>query len=73
MGLLTHVDEVRSDDTCEVQFQRISADTEEVSIDKRAEGAPSVQSILDQLNVGGNPDQRKHLASLFTKYSFVLY
>lgn len=71
LGLLTQVDEVRSDDTCEVQFQRISADTEEVSIDKHAEGAPSVQSILDQLNVGGNPEQREQLASLLTKYSFV--
>lgn len=71
LGLLTQVEEVQSNDTCEVQFQRILADTEEVRINKRAEGAPNAQSILNQLNVGRNPEQRKQLASLLTKYSFM--
>lgn len=64
MGLLTQFEEVQSNDTCEVQFQRILADTEEVRINKRAEGAPNAQSIMNQLNVGRNPEQRKQLASL---------
>lgn len=34
LGFLTHVDSVKSDKVCEVQFKRISADTEEVSVDK---------------------------------------
>lgn len=42
LGVLTHVDSVKSDEFCEVQFKRISADTEQVSIDKH----PETQTVL---------------------------
>ena len=56
---------------CEVQFQRISADTEEVRIDQHPDTYRDVQPSLDQLNVGGSPEQRAQLALLLEKYSFV--
>ena len=71
LGVLTHVDSVKSDESCEVQFQRISADTEQVSIDKCPEASTDVQSILAELNVGDSPEQQAQLALLLEKYSFV--
>lgn len=71
MGFLTHVDNVKSDEVCEVQFKRISADTEEVSVDKHPAMSTDTQSILDQLSVGGNTEQHTQLALLLEKYSFV--
>lgn len=71
VGLLTQVDGIQSDETCDMQFQRISADTGEVSIDRHNEEAPNFQSILDQLNVGGSLEQQRQLASMFAKYSLV--
>lgn len=52
-------------------MKRISADTEEVSIDNRTEVAPDTLSILNQLKVGGNPEQREQLASFLAKYCFL--
>lgn len=71
LGFLTHVDSVKSDEVCEVQFKRISADTEEVSVDKHPAMSTDTQSILDQLSVGGDTEQRAQLALLLEKYSFV--
>lgn len=73
LGVLTHVGSVKSDELCEVQFQRISADTEQVSIDKHPE-APTdstVEYVFDQVSVGGSPEQQAQLVSLLKKYSFV--
>ena len=71
LGVLTHVDSVKGDKSCELQFQRISADTEQVSFDKCPEASTDVQSILAELNVGGSPEQQAQLALLLEKYSFV--
>lgn len=73
LGVLTHVGSVKSDELCEVQFQRISADTEQVSIDKHPEAPPdsTVEYIFDQVSVGGSPQQQAQLIPLLKKYSFV--
>lgn len=67
-GSLTCVEGIQSTKTGEVQFQIISADTGEVSIDRHKGKTTTVQSILDQLNVGGNQELQKLLASLVAKY-----
>lgn len=71
LGVLTHLDSVKSDELCKVQFQRISADTEEVSINQHPEKPTDVQSVLDKFSVCGNPEQQAQLALLLEKYSFV--
>lgn len=71
LGVLTQVDSVESDERCEVQFQKISADTEQVSIDKKTDVPTDVQSILDKLDLCGSPEQKAQLALLLEKYSFV--
>lgn len=71
LGVLTHVDSVKSDELCEVQFQRISADTEQVSVDRHPDTPTDVQSILDKLDVCGSPEQQAQLVLLLEKYSFV--
>lgn len=70
LRVLNHIDSVKSDEVCEVQFQRISADTGEVCIDQHPDTSRFVQPLLDQLNVGGSPEQRAQLALLLEKYSF---
>ncbi len=55
----------------EVQFQRISADTEVVSVSQNSDPPTDVQSILDNFNSGGTPEQRSQLAVVLAKYSFV--
>lgn len=71
LGLLTEVDTVDNDQLCKVQFQRISADTDEVSVSTQPEPPTDVQSILHKLKVGGTTDQQAQLALLLGKYSFV--
>lgn len=71
LGLLTEVDTVDNDQLCKVQFQRISADTDEVSVSTRPEPPTDVQSILHKLKVGGTTDEQAQLALLLGKYSFV--
>lgn len=71
LGILTCVDSVKGDELCEIQFQRISADTEQVSIDHHPKTPADVQPILDQFSVDGSPEERENLASLLEKYSFV--
>lgn len=62
---------IQSNKTGEVQFLRISEVTGQVSIDGHKGETPTVQSILDQLNVGGNQELQKMLASLVAKYLFI--
>ncbi|KAI3368217.1 hypothetical protein L3Q82_007943 [Scortum barcoo] len=71
LGVLTHIDSVESEERCKVQFQRISATTEQVSIDQRPDTTTDVRSIIDKLTVGGTPEQKSQLAVLLEKYSFV--
>lgn len=71
LGVLTHIDSVESEEQYKVQFQRISATTEQVSIDQRHDATTDVQSIIDKLTVGGTPEQKSQLSVLLEKYSFV--
>lgn len=54
MGILTHFDEIQSDKTCEVQFQLITVDIEEVCMEQRTGETPDTQAKFNQLNVAGN-------------------
>lgn len=70
--ILTQVECVDSDQ-CEVRFERISADTEEVTVDRK-EGQTSdsdIQLILDSLHIGGTQEEQAPLAALLASYSDV--
>ncbi len=69
LGIISTVDSVESDQTCEVKFHRISADVEQVSVDTKDEKPDSkVQSVLDKLDIGGTDDERAALCALLTRY-----
>ncbi len=72
LGLLTHCQCAESDG-CEVRFQRISADHEEVRIDQRdkpmSDSDPS--NLLSRLHIGGTPEQLAKLGVLIMKHSDV--
>lgn len=58
---------------CEVKFQRISANHEEVTINQRNNkwADSEVKSLLDQLHMGGTPEERAELAILLKRYADV--
>ena len=60
-------------DPCEVKFQRISANHEEVTINRRddKESNGNIRSLLDRLHLGGTPAQQAELGVLLTKYADV--
>ncbi len=72
LGLLTHCQCAESD-ACEVRFQRISADHEEVRIDQRDKPmSDSDQSnLLSRLHIGGTPEQQAKLGVLLMKHADV--
>lgn len=70
VGLLTPADVVNADKSCEVRFHRISADLEQISIDSNVQSTGK-GSILDQLNIGGTPEQQARVGSLLEKYATV--
>ena len=51
-----------------MKFQRIASDTEEVSIDQQAGESSDSQSVIDQLQIGGCPEQQAKLKALLDKY-----
>ena len=54
LGILTQVQCIDSD-PCEVRFECISADTEEVTVDRKEDQTSDsdIQLILDSLHIGG--------------------
>ncbi len=70
--LLTHCQCAESD-VCEVRFQSISADHEEVKIDQRdkpmSDSDPS--NLLSRLHIGGTPEQQAKLGVLLMKHADV--
>ncbi len=72
LGLLTHCQCAESD-VCEVRFQRISADHEEVRIDQRdkpmSDSDPT--NLLSRLHIGGIPKQQEKLGVLLMKHADV--
>lgn len=72
LGILSPVQCIDSDQRCEVKFQRISADTEHISLDM-TEGHPenNLTGLLDKLDVGGSEEQQAQLRGLLAKYADV--
>lgn len=69
LGFFSHVDCIESDQTCHIKFQRISADVEEISVNQDSEQPDSkVQKILNQLDIGGNEEERVALCALLARY-----
>ncbi|XP_062420887.1 uncharacterized protein K02A2.6-like [Pungitius pungitius] len=60
-------------DPCEVKFQRITADHEEVTIDRKDDhgGDSDIQNLLKQLHLGGTLEQQVELGELLMKYADV--
>lgn len=60
-------------DPYEVKFQRISADHEEVAINRKDDqkSDSDIQSLLDRLHQGGTPEQQAELGVLLRKYADV--
>lgn len=69
LGIISNVDCVESEQTCQVKFQRISADVEQVSVDSNTEQTNSkMQTILDKLDIGGTEEERVALCALLSRY-----
>uniref|UniRef100_A0A8C2GGE5 Gypsy retrotransposon integrase-like protein 1 n=2 Tax=Cyprinus carpio TaxID=7962 RepID=A0A8C2GGE5_CYPCA len=72
LGILTHCQCAESD-SCEVRFQRISADHEEVRIDQRDKtmSDSDLSNLLSRLHIGGTPEQQAELGVLLMKHADV--
>uniref|UniRef100_A0A9J8AN32 ribonuclease H n=1 Tax=Cyprinus carpio carpio TaxID=630221 RepID=A0A9J8AN32_CYPCA len=69
LGILSKVECVDSSQQCEVRFQRISADLEQVTLNiKDGQSKDCVQEILDKIDVGGSEYEQAQLRSLLKKY-----
>lgn len=69
LGIMSVVDGVESNQNCEVKFCRLSADVEQISVNTKEEPLDSkVQSVLDQLDIGGTEDERTALCALLARY-----
>ncbi|KAI5626698.1 hypothetical protein C0J50_13742 [Silurus asotus] len=71
LGMLSPVDSYGVGSSCEVRFQRISADTEQVTIGVGEDLEHPAQSILDHVDLGGTPEQQVRLKAVLNKYSSV--
>lgn len=72
LGILTHCQCVESE-ACQVRFQRISADHEEVMVNQKdkPESSTDVSNLLSRLHIGGTPEQQASLGVLLLKYADV--
>ena len=72
LGILSQCQCVEGD-PCEVKFQRISANHEEVIINRKdGQGSDNdIQTLLDRLHLGGTPDQQAELRAILMKYADV--
>lgn len=72
LGVLSQCQYVDGD-PCEVKFQRITADHEEVTIHRKDDhgGDSDMQNLLKQLHLGGTPEQQVELGELLMKYADV--
>lgn len=69
LGILTELECVDSSQQCEVRFQRISANLEQVTLNMKDEQSRDrVQEILDKIDVGGSEYEQAQLRSLLKKY-----
>ncbi|XP_056303592.1 uncharacterized protein LOC130215772 [Danio aesculapii] len=72
LGILTHCQCAESD-ICDVKFQRISADHEEVRIDEKEEplSDSDLSNLLSRLHMGGTPEQQTELGVLLMRHADV--
>lgn len=72
LGVLSQCECVEGD-PYEVKFQRISANHEEVTINRKdSQSSDSdIKSLLDRLHIGGSPEQQAELGALLRKYADV--
>ncbi|KAL1249465.1 hypothetical protein QQF64_020470 [Cirrhinus molitorella] len=68
LGMLSLIDGSSADSSCEVKFQRISADTERVTMGVVQGSETPVQSVLDHIDMGGTPEQQVQLRAVLEKY-----
>ncbi|RXN06967.1 Retrovirus-related Pol poly from transposon [Labeo rohita] len=68
LGMLSLVDCSNADSSCEVKFQRISADTERVTVGVDRGSEPPIRSALDHVDMGGTPEQQVQLKAVLEKY-----
>ncbi|KAL2095623.1 hypothetical protein ACEWY4_007771 [Coilia grayii] len=72
LGILLPVQCMSSDKQCEVKFQRISADTEQISLDMGGRDTETnLTNLLDKLDVGGTAEQQAQLRVVLSKYAGV--
>ncbi|KAL6462437.1 hypothetical protein MHYP_G00288590 [Metynnis hypsauchen] len=72
LGIISNVDCVENEQTCQVKFQRISADVEQVLVDSNTDPTVSkVQTMLDKLDIGGTEEERVALCALLSCYTDV--
>ncbi|XP_049332151.1 uncharacterized protein LOC125799454 [Astyanax mexicanus] len=72
IGVLSPVQCITNNQHCEVTFQCISANTEQVSVDlKESQDHQKVSDILSKLDIGGTEKEQAELRALLGKYSDV--
>lgn len=69
LGILSKIECMDSAQQCQVKFQRISADIEQVTLNVKDEHSKnSVQAVLEKIDVGGSEYEQAQFKSLLTKY-----
>ncbi len=73
LGTVTHVESLKLNETCEVKFQHISADIEEISVNPKSDQVleNSSKEFLSKLHIGGTLDQQAELSDLIMQFSDV--
>lgn len=72
LGVLMPVQCMDNEQQCEVRFQRIAADTEQISLDMGEKDTDTnITNLLDNLDVGGTTEQQAQLRSVLSKYAQV--
>ncbi len=73
LGTVTHVESLKLNETCEVKFQRISADIEEIGVNPKRDQVleNSSKEFLSKLHISGTLDQQAELSDLIMQFSDV--
>ncbi len=70
LGTVTHVESLKLNETCEVKFQRISADIEEITVNTKSDQVleNSSKEFLSKLHIGGTLEQQAELSDLLMQF-----
>ncbi|XP_056609057.1 uncharacterized protein LOC130426352 [Triplophysa dalaica] len=71
LGLMSPVNSCDAGSFCQVRFQRISADTEQITVGTNPDLELSTKLVLEQANMGGTPEEQIQLKTILDKYSSV--